>query len=170
MFDEKLETMRFAASTKLLVTQTVASMLMPTLSFPRRTWGSAISTHNCHSLLVHKRTAASSLFLAINDEDQPNSLKELYTEINGEDMLEELWSEMDHGQPSEWQILKQLLGINIFTYVLAGAIVFFLSMNVINGSGWLGSSLRFPGTGSITDMSSALPSTVDLNLPDFKLE
>jgi hypothetical protein len=63
----------------------------------------------------------------------------------------------------------QLLGINVFTYILATAIVFFLSMNLVFGPGWLGSAIGVKGTGSFSEVSTSLPDTVDLSKPDFLL-
>ena len=57
----------------------------------------------------------------------------------------------------------KLLGINVFTYVLAGLIAFFLSMNLILGPGWLGQSMGLEGTGTFTQISDSLPATVDLS-------
>ena len=60
----------------------------------------------------------------------------------------------------------QLLGINIFTYILGAACIFFLSMNAILGPGWLGQVAGIQGTGSFTDVSDSLPGNVDLNSPE----
>lgn len=60
----------------------------------------------------------------------------------------------------------QLLGINIFTYILGAACVFFLSMNAILGPGWLGQVAGIQGTGSFTEVSDALPGNIDLNNPE----
>ena len=61
----------------------------------------------------------------------------------------------------------QLLGINIFTYVLAAAIAFFFSMNVILGPGWLGNSIGLEGTGTFEKVSDSLPDTIDLSYDDY---
>lgn len=63
----------------------------------------------------------------------------------------------------------QLLGINIFTYILAAAIAFFFSMNVIFGQGWLGNTMGIQGTGTFTERSENLPNVVDLNDDRFQL-
>ena len=65
--------------------------------------------------------------------------------------------------------LLQLLGINIFTFILAALILFFLSMNTILGPGWLGSTLGIQGTGNFEEVSPSLPGALDLNKPEFKL-
>eukprot|EP00536_Pseudo-nitzschia_multiseries_P000140 jgi/Psemu1/299875/fgenesh1_kg.3_\ len=63
----------------------------------------------------------------------------------------------------------QMLGINIFTVILAVLIVFFLSMNAVLGPGWLGSTLGIPGTGNIEEVSPNLPGSLDLNRPEYRL-
>ena len=57
----------------------------------------------------------------------------------------------------------------MFTYILAAAIVFFLSMNFILGPGWLGGAIGVKATGSFTQMSDSLPNAVDLSDPDYLL-
>lgn len=63
-------------------------------------------------------------------------------------------------------LFYQLLGINIFTYILAAAIVFFLTMNTVLGPGWLGQVTGVPGTGTFTEVSESLPNNMDLNNPE----
>lgn len=64
---------------------------------------------------------------------------------------------------------RQLLGINIFTYILAAAIAFFLSMNLVFGQGWLGSAIGIQGTGTFTERSETLPNVVDLSDDQFSI-
>jgi hypothetical protein len=61
------------------------------------------------------------------------------------------------------------MGINIFTYILGGLIVFFMSMNFFLGPGWLGQAVGIPGTGAFKEMSESLPDVVDLSGQDFRL-
>jgi hypothetical protein len=68
-----------------------------------------------------------------------------------------------------FETYTQLLGINIFTFILAGLIVFFLGMNYILGPGWLGSTIGIPGTGSFDEVSPSIPGMIDLNKPEFRL-
>jgi len=63
----------------------------------------------------------------------------------------------------------KLLGINIFTFILAALIVFFLSLNYILGPGWLGSTIGIPGTGAFQEVSPSIPGTIDLNKPEYRL-
>lgn len=79
-----------------------------------------------------------------------------------DDFLEEV----KEGAPSEFNVMKQLLGINIFTYVLAAACVFFLGMNAFLGPGWLGQTIGLKGTGTFTEISDSLPGNIDLSGQD----
>lgn len=60
-------------------------------------------------------------------------------------------------------VFQQLLGINGFTYLLAGLIIMFLSLNAFLGPGWLGQLMGVEGTGTFTQVSDSLPGTIDLN-------
>ena len=66
--------------------------------------------------------------------------------------------------------ILQLLGINIFTYILAAAIVFFLSMNAALGPGWLGQTLGWENVGTFTKVSDSLPLNVDVSAPEYLLK
>ena len=46
-------------------------------------------------------------------------------------------SEIEKNAPSELTVMKQLLGINVFTLFLSVAIVIFISLNSFLGPGWL---------------------------------
>jgi hypothetical protein len=61
------------------------------------------------------------------------------------------------------------LGINIFTYILAVAIVFFLSMNAVAGPGWLGQTLGWDDVGTFTRVSDSLPLSVDVSGSEYLL-
>lgn len=67
------------------------------------------------------------------------------------------------------QTFIQLLGINIFTYILGVFIIFFLSMNAMFGPGWLGQSLGWEDVGTFTRVSDSLPLNVDVSKPDYLL-
>jgi hypothetical protein len=71
--------------------------------------------------------------------------------------------------PDGWTIIKELLGINAFTYMLAGLIIFFLSMNFIYGEGWLGQTIGLEGTGSFEQVSENLPLSIDLSDSKYTL-
>jgi hypothetical protein len=66
--------------------------------------------------------------------------------------------------------ILQLLGINIFTYILAAAIVFFLSMNAALGPGWLGQTLGWDNVGTFTKVSDSLPLNVDVSASEYLLK
>ena len=65
--------------------------------------------------------------------------------------------------------LHQILGINVFTYMLAAAIAFFLGMNAILGPGWLGNALGILSGWDLTETSKSLPDAIDLSNPDYRL-
>jgi len=71
------------------------------------------------------------------------------------------------------QFKKQILGINAFTFVLAGLIAFFMTANAIWGPGWLGQNLLgIPGTGQFTEYnnSKGTPTEVlDLSSPQYRI-
>jgi len=72
--------------------------------------------------------------------------------------------------PDSWTVTKQLLGVNVFTFILAGLIVFFLSMNLILGPGWLGQQLGVEGTGNLGNVvSEKLPLSMDLSQSPYLL-
>ena len=62
-----------------------------------------------------------------------------------------------------------MMGINIFTYILAILIAFFLSMNAIYGPGWLGQSMGWQDVGTFTKVSDSLPLDVDVSGEEFLL-
>jgi len=118
------------------------------------------------------RTNHDSVRYASPSEKESDSVQKLfdYDGNNYDDEIDENdLEEIEAGQPPEWMVMQQLLGINIFTVILAVLIVFFLSMNMTLGPGWLGSKLGIPGTGSIQEVSPSLPGTIDLNNPQYRL-
>lgn len=64
---------------------------------------------------------------------------------------------------------EKILGVNIFTYILAALIVFFLSANAIFGPGWLGQSMGWENVGTFTKVSDSLPLSVDVSRPEYLL-
>jgi len=88
---------------------------------------------------------------------------------NADEIPEQTWEEIEQSAPSKLMVVKNLLGINIFTYILAALIVFFLSMNAIFGVGWLGQSLGWEDVGTFTKVSDSLPLDVDVSGSDYLL-
>jgi len=84
----------------------------------------------------------------------------------GDEITDDLWDDIQGSAPSQFEVMKQLLGINIFTYILAAAIVVMLSLNAFLGPGWLGQMIGIEGTGTFTEISDSLPSNIDLNQPE----
>lgn len=108
--------------------------------------------------------------LKTNDCNFPDSISQQYNFKNGMDGIDEnTLEEIIKRQPSEWNIMKELLGINIFSYTLAALIAFFLGMNLWLGEGWLGTTIGIQGTGEFTEVSPSLPGSIDLNIPEFRL-
>lgn len=66
-------------------------------------------------------------------------------------------------------VLCQLLGINIFTYILVAMIAFFFSMNMVLGPGWLGQRIGIDGAGSFSEVSDGVPQLIDLSKPEYLL-
>lgn len=104
--------------------------------------------HLCNDSFTDESTGTRSNELGGTERDGP-SMKAL--------------EEAQEGAPDEFVIMKELLGINIFTYILAGLIALFLSLNILLGPGWLGQSMGLEGTGTFTEVSDSLPKTVDLS-------
>lgn len=94
---------------------------------------------------------------------------EIIRGADSSDISDETWNEIEGGAPSRWAVMQNLLGINIFTYVLAAFIVFFISMNVVFGPGWLGQSLGWEDVGTFTRVSDSLPLNVDVSKPEYLL-
>eukprot|EP00985_Skeletonema_marinoi_P028866 scaffold26193_cov153-Skeletonema_marinoi.AAC.5 len=88
---------------------------------------------------------------------------------NADEISEQTWEEIEQSAPSKLMVVKNLLGINIFTYILAALIVFFLSMNAVFGVGWLGQSLGWEDVGTFTKVSESLPLDVDVSGSDYLL-
>jgi len=87
--------------------------------------------------------------------------------IEGNEMSDELFDQLAETEPSKFSIMTQLLGINLFTYILAALIVISLSLNAFLGPGWLGQKIGLEGTGTITQISDSLPTSIDLSAPEY---
>ncbi|KAL3783943.1 hypothetical protein ACHAWO_005070 [Cyclotella atomus] len=104
-----------------------------------------------------------------NQELIPNDLGLEIIRGGGDEMSDETWRNIEEGAPSKVDVMKNLLGINIFTYILAILIIFFLSMNTIYGLGWFGQLLGMEGVGTFTRVSDSLPIDVDVSGKEFLL-
>ncbi|KAL7567629.1 hypothetical protein ACA910_000223 [Epithemia clementina (nom. ined.)] len=100
----------------------------------------------------------------------------VFVPVEGNDELPEgLLEEIQSSRPSEWMVMKELLGINIFTYVLVAAIAFFFSMNLLLGPGWLGSGIGIQGTGtsafdnSNSNKNGGVQKVIDLSDSEYQL-
>ena len=112
---------------------------------------------------------------------------------NSEEISDDTWLNIEEAKPDQMTVVKdvsqfgsltacwlletigltipneQLLGINIFTYVLGALIIFFLSMKLLLGPGWLGQLLGLGDVGTFTRVSDQLPLNVDVSGQDYLL-
>ncbi|KAL3821674.1 hypothetical protein ACHAXA_006094 [Cyclostephanos tholiformis] len=136
----------------------------------------------------HRRTISSSTTLTFGAADECNDERDSDEIYRGDsnrsvpndigldiirgsnsEISDETWGDIEGGAPSGWMVMKGLLGINIFTYVLAVLIIFFLGANAVLGPGWLGQSLGWEDVGTFTKVSDSLPLNVDVSGPDYLL-
>lgn len=119
---------------------------------------------------IKQRKPTSSLLLLSMSENSDSESDKADVVSNPMDISmvsDELWDEMEEIKPSELSILKELLGINIFTFILAGLIIIMLSLNAILGPGWLGQQIfGLENTGTFTETSNSLPAVMDLDGAD----
>ncbi|KAL3802245.1 hypothetical protein HJC23_001789 [Cyclotella cryptica] len=108
---------------------------------------------------------------ATTDQDEriPNDLGLEIVRGRGDELSDETWRDIEEGAPTKFEVMKSLLGINVFTYILAVFIAFFLSMNAIYGPGWLGQFLGWENVGTFTRVSDSLPMEVDLSGEQYLL-
>ncbi|VEU33416.1 unnamed protein product [Pseudo-nitzschia multistriata] len=142
--------------------RTTAFQSIVLVSRPGRRNRGKFRTNQCHNHNFIHNCRDASLFASPSGKE----------DIDFNDELDdEKFNEVVSEQPIEfeWRVLQQMLGINIFTVILAALIVFFLSMNIILGPGWLGSTIGIPGTGNIQEVSPTLPGSLDLNRPEYRL-
>lgn len=105
------------------------------------------------------RSRNTIIMHSYKDDDVDYKVDSSMSEKRENDLL----MEAKEGAPSEFTVMKELLGINVFTYVLAAACIFFLGMNAILGPGWLGQTIGLKGTGTFTEVSDSLPGNIDLS-------
>lgn len=60
------------------------------------------------------------------------------------------------------------MGVNIFTYILAGLILLFVTLNFVLGPGWLGQAMGIQGVGTFTNPDS-ITDTIDLGKSEYLL-
>jgi len=59
-------------------------------------------------------------------------------------ITEELLREVEENRPSNFRVISDVMGFNLFTYVLAALIVVSAGANVVLGNGWLSDALYGP--------------------------
>ncbi|CAJ1954459.1 unnamed protein product [Cylindrotheca closterium] len=89
---------------------------------------------------------------------------------NAKDVDGAMFEDIETGKPSEMMVMKELLGINGFTYLLGALIALLLSLNFFLGPGWMGQAMGIQGVGTFEEVSKSLPDTVDLSRPEFRLD
>jgi hypothetical protein len=94
-----------------------------------------------------------------------DELEEGTADVTEEELLEMVAA----NQPNQFTVVKELLGLNVFTLILALLIAFFMSANFFLGPGWLGQKLGIEGTGTFQEVSDAIPGVIDLSQPDYLL-
>mmetsp|Transcript_26440 Transcript_26440/g.59255 ORF Transcript_26440/g.59255 Transcript_26440/m.59255 type:complete len:170 (-) Transcript_26440:247-756(-) len=124
------------------------------------------------------RNNVSLSALAADDADESTSesseevANDLGIEIirgESDEISDDTWLDIEDAKPDQMTVVKDLLGINIFTYVLGALIIFFLSMKVLLGPGWLGQLLGLGDVGTFTRVSDQLPLNVDVSGQDYLL-
>jgi len=131
-----------------------------------------VDRNNNQKAFVHqiRRQKSGGLFL----QSSPGNNEEVSENSNGlddefatpVDWSEGEFDEIDENAPPISLMLSQMLGINVFTYILAGLIAIFMSLNALLGPGWLGQKMGIPGTGEYTEYSRSLPQSINLNNPE----
>jgi len=120
-------------------------------------------SNNFSLILRHEKTTDDDPFDFSDDEGAGVNEGNRFIPVDDAEIEPEMLMNLEEGKPSELLIMKDLLGINIFTYILAGLIALFFSLNLILGPGWLGQQMGMPGTGTFTEISDSLPDSVDLS-------
>ena len=128
----------------------------------RRTLASMNYLHSLESTDFRLKSKEGDEFIDVPSSALGDDMQSLSSPIEfGEDIDAE-----DLETPPLSVILSQLMGINAFTYILAGLIALFLSLNSILGPGWLGQKLGIPGTGEFVQYGQSIPEPVNLNKPE----
>mmetsp|Transcript_31661 Transcript_31661/g.46406 ORF Transcript_31661/g.46406 Transcript_31661/m.46406 type:complete len:183 (-) Transcript_31661:970-1518(-) len=142
-----------------------ASVKHPTFPLPLTSLSILVKTRCCSTMLCAggNNDNDDDILAALGEADNENIR---IIRGTGDEITDDLWDDIQGSAPSQFEVMKQLLGINIFTYILAAAIVVMLSLNAFLGPGWLGQMIGIEGTGTFTEISDSLPSNIDLNQPE----
>lgn len=114
-------------------------------------------------------TTIATTSSSIGDNNSRREVIFLEPGTEGELLSDDLWEEIEGAQPPQWVVMKQILGIGGFTYVLGALIVLMLTLNAVLGPGWLGQAMGIQGTGTFTEVSSSLPDQIDLSADAYLL-
>mmetsp|Transcript_28107 Transcript_28107/g.40240 ORF Transcript_28107/g.40240 Transcript_28107/m.40240 type:complete len:191 (+) Transcript_28107:117-689(+) len=144
-----------------LLSSVPAPWTKPNNIFRTRNVRSTSSVYSFH----RRKTSCLEAGELQSDKEEKNVVNKPF-EFEEEEMSDEIFELVEANAPPITQIMKDLLGINIFTYILASLIAIFLALNVILGPGWLGQLLGIEGTGTYTEISDSFPSIVNLDSPE----
>jgi hypothetical protein len=123
-----------------------------------------------HLLFCRRHVGGAMLLLRSKDEDSRMLDEFAVDDLEDETPTEEELLEMiATNQPSQFDVMKELLGLNIFTLILAILIALFMGANFLLGPGWLGNKLGIEGTGTFQEISDAIPGIIDLSKADYLL-
>jgi hypothetical protein len=118
--------------------------------------------HFCGLSLLRSKDENARMLDGVPSVDE---LEEGTADVTEEELLEMVAA----NQPNQFTVVKELLGLNVFTLILALLIAFFMGANFFLGPGWLGQKLGIEGTGTFQDVSDAIPGVIDLSQPDYLL-
>jgi hypothetical protein len=123
-------------------------------------------------LLLFRHGHGGGVMMLLRSKDEDSAMLDEFPVDDLEDGTtteEELLEMIATNQPSQFAVMKELLGLNVFTLILAILIVLFMGANFLLGPGWLGNRLGIEGTGTFQEISDAIPGIIDLSQPDYRL-
>lgn len=132
-------------------------------------WSVAVLSNSARNRLARAPRSGVNLFASSGDDGDASSEEKDSVFLSPEEydaIPAGIRDDIEAGAPSQMTVMKELLGINVFTYVLAAACIFFLSLNFVLGPGWLGQVAGIPGTGTFTEVSDTLPQSINLSNPE----
>lgn len=164
LLESTLGFVSFGNSVRIKTTSSIRSSYYTTSVDTRR-----CNRHNIHSNLSNSSRKDDNGELQSKRDEVVGMEDYEFVPIQDGDITDDFIKDKLEGAPSELEIMKELLGISGFTYVLAFLIAFFLGMNLLLGPGWLGQQLGLEGRGTFTEISNSLPDSVDLSRSEFLL-
>lgn len=144
-------------------------LLVSINAFQNRSWNTPASLTNLSFVINNRKKSIDqkSRTLLWNNDEKP--ILQTITDEDEGASKEELLKVVEANEPEQWMVMKEVLGLNIFTLILAILIAFFMGTNAILGPGWLGSRIGIEATGSFNEISGSMPDIIDLGQPDYLL-